>query len=112
MFEDLYDACSFLLSFTWPTGHAEITDMYIEETTHRARHSDQQFRLIVCYRFFVADDGPYSGIDYWKPTWSYHQIRRIKEARKNLKLKHTVPVRYRRDDPSLNHLDSDAWRGI
>ncbi len=109
MFEDLYDAFTRIFSFSWPIANAEITDMFVENT---GDHQEPSFRLGVCYRFYVGDDGPYCGIDYWRPTWTYRQVQRVKKARSNLRLKHTVPVRYRRDDPSQNRLDSDAWRGI
>ena len=109
MFEDLYDACTRLFSFTWPTANAEITDMEMENL---GDHNEPRFRMCVCYRFYVGDDGPYSGEDFWKPMWTYKQLQRLKRAKQNLLLKHTVPVRYRRDDPSLNRLDTDAWRGI
>ena len=110
MFEDLYDAISRMFSWWWPTTHAEITDVEIERTGDRG--GDELLRLCVLFKFYVGEDGPYCGEDFWQPAFSIGQVKRLREAKQRMKRKHTVPVRYRRDDPSVNCLDREAWRDL
>ena len=108
MFEDLYDAISRLWSWSWPTAQGEVTDVGIERA---GDGSDQEARLWVCYKFWVNEDGPYCGEDFWKPAFSIGALKRLRPGPRKLKNKQ-VPVRYRRDDPSVNRLDREAWRGL
>jgi hypothetical protein len=110
MFEDLYDSIRMLFSWSWPTEQAEITVVEIERIRH-ARDPDE-LRLSVCYKFYVGDDGPYSGEGFWKPVFSLGQVKRLHKAVQTMKQNHTVPVHYRPDDPSQNRLGRETWRGL
>ena len=111
MFEDVFDAARMLFNSSWPTADAEITDVYIERLGDRIRQDDQA-RLCVCYRFYVSDDGPYSGISFWKPTFTFGLAKRMRDARKQMLRKHIAAVHYRPDDPSQNRLAREAWRDL
>lgn len=111
MFEDLYDAFTRLFSFSWPTANGEVFDVEIESLPDG--EGGEKLRLCVIYNFYVGDDGPYTGESFWHiPGMGRGAMKRLETAKQAMELKHTVPVRYRRDDPSQNRLDSDAWRGI
>ena len=110
MFEDLYDSIRMLFSWRWPTAPAEITGVSIERL-HRGEENEE-LRLCVWYKFYVGDDGPYSGESFWKPIFTFGIVKRMRAAVSTMKRKHTVPVRYRADDPSQNKLDSEAWRDL
>jgi hypothetical protein len=107
VFDDLYDAALFLFSWRWPTVGGEIT-VDIERIRHsRVRDT---FRLAVAYKFSLGDDGPYTGESFWEPA--FFAKRRVAAARHKLRTRQPVTVRYRRDDPSVNRLDRQSWRGV
>jgi len=56
MFDDLYNAISFLGSWRWPEVMGEITAVDVE----RIAHSDGnvRLRLAVAYEFSINGDGP------------------------------------------------------
>ena len=108
MFDDLYDAVSFLWSWRWPESVGEVTAVEIE----RIRESNNRFRLrlAVAYKFFVNDDGPYTGESFWNPAFCAN--RRVPAARHKIHAHQSVIVRYRVDDPSVNRLDYRVWRSL
>jgi len=108
MFEDLYDAVSFLWSWTWPTVDGNVTEVLVERIKHN-RNPDT-FRLSVTYEFSVGADGPYTGESFWAPAFCRN--RRVTAARHKIHNHQRVLVRYRRDDPSVNNLDRSAWEGL
>jgi len=108
MFEDLYDAASFLWSWTWPTVDGNITEVLVERIRHN-RNPDT-FRLSVTYEFSVGTDGPYTGESFWAPTFC--RKRRVTAARHTIRRHQRVPVRYRPDDPSVNRLDRSVWHEL
>lgn len=103
MFADLYDAVSYLWSFTWPEVTGEVTAVDIENT-------GKALRLAVAYKFWVNDDGPYTGESFWNPPFNVN--RRVMKGRRKVRVGHPVPVRYRADDPSVNRLDRSMWREL
>jgi len=104
MFSDLYDAVSCLWSWQWPTVEGEITAIDIE------RAGNDRLRLAVAYKFSVDDGGPYTGESFWTPAFSIGQLRAVRNAKRALHIGQRVPVRYRRDDPSVNALDGGVRR--
>jgi hypothetical protein len=99
MFNDLYDAISFLWSWRWPVAEGEVTEVISE----RVGRNRDQARLAVAYEFSVSTDGPYTGECFWTPA--FFQVRRVASARKKIRRFAGVRVRYRPDDPSVNRLD-------
>lgn len=69
----------------------------------------REVRLVVVYEFSVGDDGPYTGESSWAPWSSEACDMNINDR---LKAGERVTVRYRRDDPSINRLDSSLWRNL
>lgn len=108
MFDDLYDAVSFLWIWRWPQATGEVTAVDIE----RIQDSDgiETFRLAVAYKFTIGNDGPYTGESYWRPTFS--SKRRVLSAGHNIRVQQQVAVRYRSDDPSVSKLDRRVWDGF
>jgi hypothetical protein len=109
MFEDLYDSVRMLFSWWWPTADAEISEVTIERV---GDPTDNRLRLSVCYKFYVGDDGPYTGESFWQPKFTFRLVAQMRDARRTMRQKHRVPVRYRADDPSQNRLGREAWRGV
>jgi hypothetical protein len=107
MFSDLYDTVSLLWSWRWPLAHGQVTAVDIE----RIRHSNGRYdaRLAVAYEFSVGDDGPYTGESFWRPA--FFSIKRVASARRKVRIRSRVSVRYRPDDPSVNALDHGV-RGL
>jgi hypothetical protein len=56
----------------------------------------------------LGDDGPYTGEFFWEPNSSASVLA----AKDNLRVGQSVRVRYRRDDPSVNTLDSTTEGGF
>ena len=108
MFEDLYDAVSYLWSWNWPTVEGRITEVLVERMRH-ARNPDT-FRLSVTYEFSVGIDGPYTSESFWAPAFCRN--RRVAAARHKIHTRQHVQVRYRRDDPSINRLSRSVWRSL
>ncbi len=108
MFEDLYDAVSFLWSWSWPVVDGRITEVLVERIRHN-RNPDT-FRLSVTYEFSIGADGPYTGESFWAPAFCRN--RRVVAARHKIHARQRVVVRYRADDPSVNRLDRSAWDGL
>jgi hypothetical protein len=52
MFEDLYDAISFLWSRTWPTAQGAITEIEVERIKHARR--DDTWRLAARHQLHVG----------------------------------------------------------
>lgn len=109
MFEDLGDAIRMMFRFSWPTADAEITEVDIERV---GDPEDGRLRLAVCYKFYVGDDGPYTGESFWEPKFTWGLVKRMRNAQRTMRQKNKVPVHYRRDDPSQNRLDRDSWGGL
>ena len=108
MFEDLYDALSLAWAWSWPTASAEVTAVDAERLQHARGRED--WRLAVAYKFWVGDDGPYSGESFWSPK--FRARSRVVQAKKKLRTHQVLPVHYRRDDPSVNKLARAAWRDL
>jgi hypothetical protein len=103
VFEALWDEVSKLGSFRWPVARGEVTDALIER--RRDSRGNEHPRLAVAYKFSVGDDGPYDGEGFWQLRWSWNALAKIKQARRKVRSGHSVRVRYRPDDPSVNKLD-------
>jgi hypothetical protein len=108
MFEDLYDAVSQIFSHWWPQARGEITAIDVERVRH-SRGSDT-LRLAVTYKFSLGSDGPYTGESFWQPPFLTN--KRVAGARHKLRLRQSVNVRYRSDDPSVNRLDHEVWQDL
>ena len=67
MFEDLYDALSYLWSWNWPTAQGQITEVLIERVRHT--RGGETVRLSVTYQFSVGTDGPFTGESFWAPAF-------------------------------------------
>jgi hypothetical protein len=111
MFEALYDELSRLWSWRWPIAQGEIISVQIERVRHGNSSSDT-LRLSVVYSFSVGYDGPYGGESFWSPAFSIGAIKRLRQAKRKLRVGLPVPVRYPPDDPSLNRLDRSAWEEL
>jgi hypothetical protein len=107
MFEDLYDAISMLRSQRWPLVEGQITAVEVERVPHRRRKDT--VRLAIAYKFWVGEDGPYTGVSYWQPSSAEEKVP---AAKQKFALAQRVPVRYRSDDPSVNTLDKQVWEGL
>jgi hypothetical protein len=105
MFEDLYDAVSLSWSWKWPIAEGKITAVDVERRT--SRNGVDNMRLAVAYEFSVGDDGPYTGESFWAP--SFFRNRRVIKAKRKIRVRQTVVVHYRPDNPSINKLDRTAW---
>jgi Protein of unknown function (DUF3592) len=110
MFEDLYDAISFVWSWRWPTVNGRVTAAEIERIRHSNGRNDT-LRLSLTYGFSIAD-GPYSGEDFWTPTFTIGCVKRIKNAKRKFRSGRRILVRYRPDDPSVNRLDRSVWEDL
>jgi len=108
MFDDLYDVISLMWSWRWPTSEGKITAVDVERI-HHSRGGDTM-RLAIAYEFSLGDDGPYTGESFWEP--SFFAKKRVIAARRKLRTRQPVIVRYRTDDPSVNTLDRNVWRGL
>lgn len=100
MFGDLYDAISLLWAWCWPVAHGQITAVDIERIR---RDHTYEARLAVAYEFSVGDDGPYTGESFWKPM--FFSVKRVAAARRRIRIRGRVTVRFRPDDPSVNTID-------
>jgi len=107
MFNDLYDAISMLWSWRWPVASGQVTAVDIE----RIRESNGRYeaRLAVAYEFSIGEDGPYTGECFWRPAFC--SVRRVASARRKVRVRRPVSVRYRPDDPSVNTLHQGV-RGL
>ena len=110
MFTNLRDSISLLWSWHWPTATGEITDILIE-TVHGGRNSEYR-RLSDTYQFWAGNDGPYTGEGFWKPLFSLNDLNKLKNAKRKLRSRRTITVRYRPSDPSVNRADSSSWRDL
>ena len=108
MFSDLYNAVSFLWSWSWPTVDGEVTEVIVERIRH-SRNPDT-LRLSVTYEFSIGSDGPYTGESFWAPAFC--RKRRVVASRHKMHTHKRVLVRYRKDDPSVNRLDWSVWREL
>lgn len=106
MFEDIYNAVSFLVSWRWPKAEGKATAVYVE----RAGNRQDQLRLAIAYEFYIGDDGPYTGESFWSPAFFVN--RRVLAARRSIRKGQLVEVRYRKDDPSINRLDGNVWKSL
>jgi hypothetical protein len=59
VFDDLYDAVSFLWSWRWPETPGEVTAVDVERVKNP--EGIDTFRLAVAYKFSIGTDGPYTG---------------------------------------------------
>jgi hypothetical protein len=108
MFEDLRDSISLLWSGQWPTATGEVTELLLE-VVNRGERGEYR-RLSVTYKFWAGDDGPYTGEGFWKPLFTYNEIRKLANAKRALRSSRHVTVRYRPSDPSINRIDASSWR--
>lgn len=108
MFGDLYDALSLAWAWTWPTATAEVTAVDVERLQHSQGRED--WRLAVAYKFWIGNDGPYTGESFWKPLFRSHRC--VLQATRKIRKHQAVPVHYRPDDPSVNKLDREIWREL
>ncbi|HUI83361.1 MAG TPA: DUF3592 domain-containing protein [Candidatus Binatia bacterium] len=109
MFEDLYDAISLLWSSRWPAVEGEITAVEVERI--QGRRSKDRFRLAIAYKFWIGEDGPYTGEGLWEPSRSRSE-ERATVAKEKFHVGQRLPVRYRPDDPAVNGLDRTVWQGL
>lgn len=100
MFGDLYDSISLLWAWRWPVAHGQVTAVDIERIRRDNRY---EARLAVAYEFSVGEDGPYTGESFWKPT--FFSVKRVASARRTIRIRDRVTVRFRPDDPSVNTID-------
>lgn len=90
MFEDLRDYLSKLCFWRLPTTEGTITGI---------ERDPGGGRILIHYRFFVGDDGPFTGV---------HVAEGLPlPGVKDLNVGQKITVRYRRDDPSVNMPDRD-----
>ena len=108
MFDDLYDAVSFLWSWRWPETLGEVTAVDVERV--KDSESMESFRLAVAYKFSIGTDGPYTGESFWQPIFSSQS--RALASRHNIRVHQQVAVRYRSDDPAVNKLDRRVWQSL
>ena len=108
MFEDLYDAISFFWSNRWPTVEGQITAVEVERIAGRR---NDRFRLAIAYKFFIGEDGPYTGVSFWDPPRSRAE-ERTTAAKNKFHVGQQLLVRYRSDDPCVNALDRGAWADL
>jgi len=90
MFSDLYDSISLLFSWSWPKTKAVITAV-------GARGVGEGYRLVVEYKFSIGDEGPYTGES---ECLGFNESLRTGEP---------ITIRYRRNNPSVNKVDSSVW---
>ena len=100
MFDDLYDALSFLGSRRWPEATGKVTAADVERITDS--RGGVRLRLAVAFEFSANGDGPYTGESFWNPAFFVN--RRVLAARRKVRVGQSVAVRYRKDDPSVNKL--------
>ena len=103
MFEGLYDLISLLWSWRWPQVAGQVTAVDVEKV-------GRALRLAVAYKFSVGEDGPYCGESFWSPALAGDG--RVLEARRKIRVGHSVQVRYRPDDPSVNTMDGSVWNRL
>ena len=104
MFNDLFDALSYLWSWRWPATNGEITAVDIEQIGEgRAK----TFRLAVAFKFSLGTDGPYTGESFWRPA--FFAKRRVQKTARRFHRHQQVAIRYRPDDPSISRLDRRVW---
>jgi Protein of unknown function (DUF3592) len=103
MLSDLYDVLSFIWSSRWPVVMGQVTAVDVQRNREK-----QTAKLAVAYEFSLGNDGPYSGEIFWQPAFSSE--RRVTEARRRIRLRQPVRVRYRPDDPSVNTLEGGVSR--
>lgn len=104
MFNDLFDAFSYLWSWRWPVADGEVTAVDIERI---GQGRNKTFRLAVAYEFSLGEDGPYTGESFWRPA--FLAKRRVQNTARRFHRRQLVAIRYRADDPSINRLDRSAW---
>jgi len=103
MFADLYDSVSLLWSWRWLVAEGEITAADV------IRNREKRTAMLdLAYKFYVGDDGPYTGTYVWRPAFC--QEKTIAKARRRFHLHQLVRIRYRPDDPSVNTLDGGMSR--
>jgi hypothetical protein len=107
MFEELFDAISFVGSWRWPETDGEVTAVVVERIGSGAH---TRFHLAVAYKFSVGGDGPYAGESFWEPLWP--SPRRVAAARRKFRLGTRVCVRFHPDKPSISKLDRRAWKHL
>ena len=105
MFNDLFDALSYLWSWRWPVADGEVTAIDIERI---GEGRNKTFRLAVAYEFSLGADGPYTGESFWQPA--FFAKRRVQNAARRFHRRQQVAVKYRPDDPSINRLDHSVWQ--
>jgi hypothetical protein len=88
----------------WPVADGIVTEV-ISECLGRDR---QRIRLAWLMSFSVGEDGPYIGESFWKPAFC--RLRRVVDARKRIRKRHTIQIRYRPGDPGVNTLDGGVRR--
>jgi hypothetical protein len=108
MFDDLYDAVSYLSNWRWPAAGGQITAVDVDR--RRGTDARDNMRLCVAYEFSIGDDGPYTGESFSAPA--FFRNRRVVAARRKFRIRKPVRIRYRPDDPSVNKLDRSAWSGL
>ncbi len=107
MFEELYDALSFLWSMDLAAGERRN---HVDVERANPHQRSEKLRLAIAYKFWVGDDGPYTGESFWAPNFFVN--KRVIAARRKLRVRAIVSVRYRTDDPSINRLDQRVWRDL
>jgi hypothetical protein len=102
----LHDAVLFFVSLLWPVTQGEVTAVDVE----RIEQGFERLRLSVAYKFSIGEDGPYTGEFFWMPAFFSH--KRVIAARRKIRNRQRVLVRYRTRDPSVNTLDRRTWHNL
>jgi Protein of unknown function (DUF3592) len=97
MFNDLFDAFSYLWSWRWPVADGQVTAVDIERI---GEGRNKTFRLAVAYEFSLGEDGPYTGESFWRPA--FLAKTRVQNTARRFHRRQQVAIRYRPDDPSIN----------
>src|SRR4051812_43220543 len=103
MFESLFGELSKLGSWRWPVAEGKVTAVDLERI-----NDGESWRLSIAYQFSVGEDGPYTGEGFWSPMFSYNSAKKLRAARRRMRVGSSVQVRYRADDPSVNAMDSSV----
>jgi len=102
MFGELRNALSCLWSWRWPEATGEVTSVILDTVPDL---DGEYLRLAVAFKFFVGEDGPYTGHSFWTPV----SRDRALAARERFHVHDEIAVRYRPNDPSENKIAPSVW---
>jgi len=102
MFDELRNALSYLWSWRQPEATGEVTSVTVDTVPDL---DGEYLRLAVAFKFFVGEDGPYTGQSFWTPV----SRDRALAARERFHVHDEIAVRYRPNDPSENKIAPSVW---